>query len=112
MDIIRRLLFLLEEQDDNKELKIPEELNRNGAVYHLNLLEQAGYTKNKILYADDNPMWIYSSITWDGHEFLDSIRNETVWTKVKDIVKEKGGGISMEVLKTLAVKISETLFLE
>ncbi|EOV9525803.1 DUF2513 domain-containing protein [Bacillus cytotoxicus] len=27
--------------------------------------------------------WIYSSLTWEGHEFLDAIKNDTVWNNVK-----------------------------
>ena len=112
LDLIRELLFLIESQeDDRKELKLPPEMDRNVAVYHLDLLEQAGYTKNKIQYADNEPMWIHSTITWDGHEFLDAVRNESVWNKVKDTAKEKGGGIPFEVLKALAIKLSEKIFL-
>ncbi|WP_438316108.1 DUF2513 domain-containing protein [Sporosarcina sp. FA9] len=111
MELIRQLLFLVESQVDKKELRLPSSIDRNQAVYHLELLEQAGYAKNNIKYADDIPMWIYSSITWGGHEFLDTIRNETVWAKVKEVVKENGGSVSMEVLKTLAIKVSETIFL-
>ncbi|MGH0418786.1 MULTISPECIES: DUF2513 domain-containing protein [Bacillus cereus group] len=26
---------------------------------------------------------MYSSLTWEGHEFLDAIKNDTVWNNVK-----------------------------
>lgn len=112
MDLIRELLILIENQeDDSRELKLPTSIDRSFAVYQLRLLEQAGYTKNNIHYADNKPMWIYSSLTWDGQEFLGAIKNETVWRKVKQTLVEKGGSIPMEVLKSLAIKISEGLFL-
>ncbi|MGH0678668.1 DUF2513 domain-containing protein [Bacillus luti] len=112
MELVRKLLVLVEEQDDNsKELKIPSDIDRKTAVYHLNLLEQAGFTENKIFYADSSPMWIHSTLTWDGHEFLDAIKNDTVWNKLKQTIAEKGGNIPFEVMKGLAVKIATTVFL-
>jgi hypothetical protein len=35
--------------------------------------------------------WRATSLTWQGHEFLDSVRRDTVWQKVKLFVAEKGG---------------------
>ncbi|MGH0852572.1 DUF2513 domain-containing protein [Bacillus cytotoxicus] len=26
---------------------------------------------------------MYSSLTWEGHEFLNAIKNDTVWNNVK-----------------------------
>lgn len=112
MELVRKLLVLIEEQDvNNKELKLPNDIDRNVAVYHLRLLQQAGFTENDIQYADNSPLWIYSSLTWDGHEFLDAIRNDTVWNKVKKTVAEKGGSIPFDVLKAVAVAYSKQLFL-
>ena len=44
------------------------------------------------------------------HEFLDAIRNDTVWNKVKATVKEKGGAIPFEVLKLLAIQAAKSVF--
>ncbi|MED2935205.1 DUF2513 domain-containing protein [Bacillus wiedmannii] len=112
MELVRKLLVLIEEQDVNSnELKLPNDIDRNVVVYHLRLLEQAGFTENKIQYASNSPLWIYSSLTWDGHEFLDAIRNDTVWNKVKKTVAEKGGSIPFEVMKALAIKTATAVFL-
>lgn len=108
MNLVRRLLVLIEEQDStNEELHIPEDLDREVVVYHLQLMEQADLTKNRILYADNKPLWIYSSLKWEGHEFLDAIRSETVWNKLKEVVKEKGGSIPFEIMKALAVDLAK-----
>jgi hypothetical protein len=102
MELIRGLLFLIEEQESSQqELKIPEEINRDQAVYHLKLMEQAGFTKNNIKYADNEPFWIYSNLTWQGHDFLDSIKNDTIWAKTKEGIKSKGlelGQVSFSIL--------------
>ncbi|PHB24766.1 hypothetical protein COE80_17200 [Bacillus pseudomycoides] len=112
MELVRKLLLLIEEQVDNrKELKIPPEIDREVAAYHLKILDQAGFTESNIQYGDDSPMWIYSSLTWDGHEFLDAIKNDTVWSKVKKTIAEKGGNIPFEVVKALAITVSKGIFL-
>lgn len=114
MDLIRDLLILIEEQDkDSRELKLPPEMDRTVAVYHLNLMEQAGFTTNNIQYADNKPLWINSKLTWDGHDFLDSIKNDTVWNKTKEAIKSKGleiGQLSFGVLKEyVKLKLNEQL---
>lgn len=48
-----------------------------------------------------------SSLTWNGHEFLDNVRNDTVWAKLKRAVAEKGGAVSFDVLKALALSYAK-----
>jgi hypothetical protein len=55
--------------------------------------------------------WIPKGLTWDGHEFLDAIRNDTVWNKTKRVIADKGGSIPFDVLKDLALKFTRTHFL-
>lgn len=40
----------------------------------------------------------YSSLTYDGHQFLENIRNDSIWDKTKSIAKE----ISCSSLRSLA----------
>ncbi|MFI8744490.1 DUF2513 domain-containing protein [Pseudomonas sp. NPDC077186] len=42
-------------------------------------------------------------LTWRGHEFLDAIRNEQVWNQIQAKAVDKGGALSFEVIKELAV---------
>ena len=43
------------------------------------------------------------NLTWDGHEFLDAIRNEGTWNKIKAFVKEKSASLSFDVIKAVAL---------
>ena len=107
MDLVRKLLFLIEEQNDTfSELKLPQDIDKTIAIYHLNLMEQAGLTENNIKYVSDGPYWVYSQLTWEGHDFLDSIKNDTIWDKTKESIKSKGleiGQVSFNVLKDYVV---------
>ena len=109
MDLVRELLVLIEENKNDRGLTIPEHIERNIAVYHLNIMEQAGYVKNNIHYGGDEALWIDSKLTWDGHEFLDSIKNEYIWRNLKDVVQENGGSVSYEVLKEIAIQFSKKM---
>ncbi|QTC40994.1 DUF2513 domain-containing protein [Bacillus sp. V3] len=105
MELVRDLLLLIENNNESKELKIPNNWSREKVAYHLKILDQAGYVKNYTKWADNKPMWLIASLTWDGHEFLDSIKNDNVWEKTKTGIKKKGfelGAIPFDVLKELA----------
>jgi len=44
-------------------------------------------------------------LTWNGHEFLDRVRDQTIWNKVKAAAREKGLTLSFDVIKALATKV-------
>ena len=113
MELVRDLLLLIENNDDSKELKIPNEWNREEVAYHLKILDEADYVKNNTKWAGNQPMWLIASLTWDGHEFLDSIKNDNVWNKTKDGIKDKGlelGTVPIEVIKEFAKLQIKSIF--
>lgn len=105
MELVRDLLLLIENNDDRRELKIPDDWNREVVAYHLKILDQAEYVKNNTKWADNQPMRLIASLTWDGHEFLDSIKNNNIWIKTKEGIKGKGfelGSVPIDVIKDYA----------
>lgn len=54
--------------------------------YHLNLLSNAGFIKGEHFFGDGEYFWTQLELTWEGHEFLASIRNESVWDEVQRTV--------------------------
>jgi Hypothetical protein (DUF2513) len=44
-------------------------------------------------------------MTWKGHELLDSIRNEGVWSEVKKRFKEKSLDMTVDLVMKLAGKL-------
>jgi hypothetical protein len=49
------------------------------------------------------------TITWAGHEWLDAVRNDTVWLTLKADLKDKGLTLPFSLLQTLALKIGSKL---
>ncbi|MCR6111768.1 DUF2513 domain-containing protein [Bacillus sp. A301a_S52] len=112
MELVRNILLKLEEKDDFRgSFQYPEAWDDIKVAYHLKIMEQAGLVEQKVNYADDIPIRMFATITWEGQEFLDSIKNKTVWTKLKNKLKEEGGSLPFHILKSLAVKYSEQHFL-
>ena len=86
MDLIREVLLEVEKVegwDDWKQIEFkdrdPEEIS-----YHVMLLAEAGLIEAKKIC--DGGAWLPMRLTWEGHEFLDAARNDTVWKKTKDII--------------------------
>jgi hypothetical protein len=110
MDLIRSILLEIEKlppTDEISELLI-EGTDADEINYHLKLLHQAGLIEAVNASSMDGDAWIIRSLTWNGHEFLEASRNQTLWNKTKALVMEKGGGLSFEVLKQALVKAALT----
>lgn len=94
--------------------------NRNGPIegysddaikYNKRLLIDKGYLKGKAIKSSDAdseiPLAVFvTEITWEGHDFIDAIKDETNWVKVKDFLKDAGKQITID---TIAVAV-QSLF--
>jgi len=114
MELIRKILFAIEEQYIDValyNLKV-EGYNIKTIAYHCNLLHQAGLVK---IYKDKyagNELYFFGvgALTWEGHDYLDKIRNDTVWNKTKEVIKNKGLPLIIETVReTASVIISNML---
>jgi hypothetical protein len=72
-------------------------------AYHAHLMIQAGLATGPVTthLGSSGPSGQITSLTWDGHEFAAMARDHTAWNKVKGIVQEKGGALSLDVIKEL-----------
>ena len=86
-DLIRRILFIIEasEQDPiewveiNIEGKSPTEI-----AYHIWLLVDAGLIEGTDCSSGEGLDWKAQALTWEGHEFLQSIKSDNIWNKAKE----------------------------
>jgi hypothetical protein len=78
---------------------------------HIRLLADAGFLIAEDVSTFGAFEWQTKGLTWEGHNFLDSIRNDTVWSRVKEAIAAKGGGAGLEIVKELAVQIGRKYFL-
>ena len=106
MELIRKILFKIEEEVDNLvvfDLEI-EEYSMDQVAYHCDLLYNGGFLKDyKGIYSCDGlDDFGVSGLTWVGHELLDDIRSDTVWNKTKETIKTKGLPMAVDVIKDIA----------
>jgi len=73
---------------------------------HIVLLTNAGFLEADVqLDGEGLPLvCVVTRLTWKGHEFLDSARNDALWRKVLAQVKERSVSVSVEILQSLLTK--------
>jgi hypothetical protein len=72
-------------------------------LYHQEILEEAGYIKAIIEKSLNGLTSIFPErLTYAGHEFLNSSRNDSNWEKTKNVML-KSGGFVMEIAKALLI---------
>lgn len=74
--------------------------------YHMMLLKEAGLIEANILKSSSGDGAIATALarklTWEGHEFLDKIRDPSMWGKIKAKVKEKSLDLTFDSIKAAA----------
>lgn len=113
-DTIRELLSKVEECTLPTEMvrlaDFPEEKAAE-ISYHMALLIDAGLVKGQMVQTigPDVKDFFAQKLTWTGHEFLDSIRSDTVWQKTKKVFQEKGLEMTFELVKEGAKQIGAAI---
>lgn len=114
MDLIREILFELEksEQPLGVEVFTTSTVSKEHVGYNMSLMEQAGLITVSKQPASDDPYYFYraETITWEGQEFLNDVRDESNWKKLKLTVAKKTGDVSFAVLKSLACSIAQAAY--
>ena len=106
MELIRKILLQIEDTVDNG---VTYCLHINGysmeqLAYHCSILYEGGY----IHYYDNESFsdsFGVGRLTWDGHDFLDKIREDTIWNKTKDTITEKGLPFVFDIVKSVSSEI-------
>lgn len=106
-ELIRQILIRIEETSDgmrcgNMEFEGFEE---NTVTYHCRLLSDAGFIK--AINSDSNKGIFCKPqrLTMEGHDLLDTIRNDSLWNKFKELSKEHGLKVVFQVLTNDAAKM-------
>jgi hypothetical protein len=110
MDLARQILFAIEENPDDPtgwvDVEIPGRSDLE-VSYHVTLLAEAGLIEAANVDTDDGLEWKPSRLTWQGHEFLDGVRSDTLWSSAKAETFEKTGGLAFDVLKAVVASLAK-----
>lgn len=107
MDVIRALLLKLEARHRgiggvsfdyaDEEISI-EGIDPATICGHLALLVEAGFVRGGVTASGG---FVLDGITWPGHDFIDSVRDEEIWRRTKEGVN-LAGGFTFDLMKGLA----------
>ena len=96
-DFIRAMLLKIEASNEHHFVlkrtlsKTDEEKKRE---YHLEILSDKGF-----VHFDRDVFRLTSA----GHDFLDAVRDDSIWKKTKETIKSSGGNATIEIVKSLAL---------
>ena len=78
-------------------------------LYTAKKLKEAGYIRsNTTVGGVDNVRMYITEITWDGHKFLDTIRDDQVWSHTKSILS-KVSSASISFVSNIASQVLANL---
>lgn len=79
--------------------------------YHMTLLIEAGLVNGQVskTIGPEVKDFIVQRLTWEGHEFLDSIRSDTVWQKTKKTFVDQGVSMTFDLVKEVAKEAGVSL---
>ena len=109
-DFVRQLLLHIEAKaplqglDDNDLYKFANDKNKDkeDLQYTIIKLVEGNLITAKLRYASNN-LQIYSvNLTYQGHEYLNNIRDNKIWKNTKKI-SSKLSSVSLEILKSIAI---------
>ena len=111
MNLVREILLALEADTERGLIDLTiDGFSVDEVSYHVKIMAEAHLLEAIDASSHDGDDWRAAGLTWQGHEFFDAVRNDTVWRKTKQLIAEKGGAIPFEILKGLVMKIATSSF--
>lgn len=111
MDLVRKIMLAVEASErplDSTLIRIAG-YTPDTITEHMRLLNEAGLIEGISAYSVEHRLkWIELRLTWNGHDFLDAARSESIWTETVTEVRKKSGAVPFEVLKGLLMEAAHS----
>lgn len=111
-ELVRKLMLAIEQtsQPLTAQAQI-DSYPRDEVAYHMRLIIEAGLAQGSVMedHSGRNTTVprnvVIVRMTNAGHDFIDSVRGDTVWNAVTEKVKTLGGSFTLNVLQQLALRV-------
>lgn len=108
-ECVRDVLLHLEENLSLNDFILTNNINlqeysHEDIVYTVKKLMEANYINAQFHGYDNEINYQISSITWDGHQFLDNIRDNNIWKNTKEILSNFSS-TSINIMQKVATQI-------
>lgn len=112
MDLVRTILKTCADATEpvDASVFVDETHSMQLIVYHFKIMSDAGLVESDIT-GTWNAGIIRASVralTWDGNDFLDAVRSDSLWSKTKQRIAATVGSASFDVVKAVAVSLATT----
>ena len=104
MDLIRAILIQIEKYGEIRENPDLANYDKAEIGMHVTLMRDHGLIEASVTVAGDGPTYRVVSyrivkMNWEGYDFLEASRNDTIWQRAKKICLENTGGLTFDTLK-------------
>ena len=110
MELVSKILFEIENADLQSgwisDFHI-EGYSEAEVTYHIMIMAKEGLIEAQNLSSMDGIDWKPVSLTWQGHEFLDSIRNDDVWSGLKDKFGSQLSTLPLQAISAVAIEMAK-----
>ena len=112
MDLVRSILFKVEDADGPVKANdlVTKEHGAAEIAHHLCIMANHGLVATSseftVYNGGEDVTGTVESLTWDGYDYIDAIRDHTVWAKTKDAVEKAVGSTTMDIFKETAKLIA------
>ncbi|WP_211475129.1 DUF2513 domain-containing protein [Collimonas humicola] len=101
MDIIRRIAIETAELPYRNALSGLDDVALEDFVQHVIWMQEAGLIKARVSeFIDDTPsIALVLRLTWEGCEFADAVKSDTLWNSAKESVIKPASSFTFGLLK-------------
>ncbi len=114
MDLVRHLLLRIEDAElfEQPDFEMGD-YDVQDIDYNLDLIIQAGLVNGEGNWSA-GPTYNVAirGLTWEGHDFLDAVRSDSIWHKAKEVAQGRElrlNELPFEVVKGLAITLLSNL---
>lgn len=112
-ECVRDIVIALESLEINEiltssnfsEHEILQKYDLDEVFYTVEKLDEAGFINVSIAKMSGGINFKAKSLTWYGHQFIDNIRDDTIWKKTKQKAGKVVSSVSLPVLSELASSV-------
>lgn len=106
MDIVRRIALATSDLENNMLLKGLDDVDKATFSAHGIWMKEAGLlVANVQEYSSGEPaLVLIRRLTWEGCDFADAVRNDTLWNKAKEVVILPTASFTFGMLKEWLVE--------
>ncbi len=108
LDLVRQLMLQIEALPAAPPVQYRmSEIEDPVLLAHLEMLIEAGLVNGRISRSQGarGDVISVSGLTWQGHEWVEMVRGQSLWNEVKSAVLDGGGVLTFELARAMATKL-------